>query len=60
MNEDGTMAPRARPHRILQKRMSLKMVTVAELIRYRMRTERYVHRLGEAQLPATSRRLPHA
>jgi 3,4-dihydroxy 2-butanone 4-phosphate synthase/GTP cyclohydrolase II len=33
------------------KTHNLKMVTVAELIRYRMRTERYVHRLGESQLP---------
>ena len=33
------------------KTHSLKMVTVADLIRYRMRTERYVHRIGEAMLP---------
>jgi 3,4-dihydroxy 2-butanone 4-phosphate synthase/GTP cyclohydrolase II len=30
---------------------SLKMLTVAELIRYRMQHERYVRRLGEALLP---------
>lgn len=29
----------------------LKMLTVAELIRYRLQNERYVHRAGEAQLP---------
>jgi 3,4-dihydroxy 2-butanone 4-phosphate synthase/GTP cyclohydrolase II len=29
----------------------LKMLTVAELIRYRMENERYVHRIGEAMLP---------
>ena len=27
---------------------SMKMLTVAELIRYRMQHERYVHRVGEA------------
>ena len=50
MNEDGTMA---RVPDLIEfcKLHDLKMVTVAELIRYRMRTERYVHRLGEAQLP---------
>jgi 3,4-dihydroxy 2-butanone 4-phosphate synthase/GTP cyclohydrolase II len=50
MNEDGTMA---RVPDLIEfcKTHGLKMVTVAELIRYRMRTERYVHRLGEAQLP---------
>jgi len=30
---------------------SLKMVTVADLIRYRLRTEQYVHRRGESLLP---------
>ena len=30
------------------KEHQLKMLTVAELIRYRMATERYVHRVGEA------------
>jgi 3,4-dihydroxy 2-butanone 4-phosphate synthase/GTP cyclohydrolase II len=29
---------------------NLKMLTVAELIRYRMQHERYVHRVGEAQV----------
>jgi 3,4-dihydroxy 2-butanone 4-phosphate synthase/GTP cyclohydrolase II len=29
----------------------LKMLTVAELIRYRMQNERYVHRVGEATVP---------
>lgn len=28
----------------------MKMLTVAELIRYRMQTERYVHRVGEAMV----------
>jgi 3,4-dihydroxy 2-butanone 4-phosphate synthase/GTP cyclohydrolase II len=33
------------------KHHGLKMLTVAELIRYRMENERYVHRVGEAMLP---------
>jgi 3,4-dihydroxy 2-butanone 4-phosphate synthase/GTP cyclohydrolase II len=50
MNEDGTMA---RVPDLLKfcAEHSLKMLTVAELIRYRLQNERYVHRVGEAQLP---------
>jgi len=50
MNEDGTMA---RVPDLLKfcKEHKLKMLTVAELIRYRMHHERYVHRVGEALLP---------
>ncbi len=50
MNDDGTMArvpdliPYCRTH-------GLKMVTVAELIRYRMQHERYIHRAAEGLLP---------
>src|SRR6201996_3091986 len=47
MNEDGTMA-RVNDLITFCEQHSLKMVTVADLIRYRMRTERYVHRVGEA------------
>jgi 3,4-dihydroxy 2-butanone 4-phosphate synthase/GTP cyclohydrolase II len=49
MNEDGTMArvpdlvPFCRQH-------DLKMLTVAELIRYRLRHERYIRRVGESEL----------
>src|SRR3982750_267961 len=50
MNEDGTMA--RVPDLIDFCRLhNLKMVTVAELIRYRMQHERYVQRIGEALLP---------
>jgi 3,4-dihydroxy 2-butanone 4-phosphate synthase/GTP cyclohydrolase II len=50
MNEDGTMA--RVPDLIEFCRVhGLKMLTVADLIRYRMQTERYVHRVAEAQLP---------
>jgi 3,4-dihydroxy 2-butanone 4-phosphate synthase/GTP cyclohydrolase II len=50
MNEDGTMA---RVPDLIEfcRRHSLKMLTVAELIRYRMEHERYVARAGEAMLP---------
>jgi 3,4-dihydroxy 2-butanone 4-phosphate synthase/GTP cyclohydrolase II len=47
MRDDGTMA--RVPHLIeFCREHSLKMLTVAELIRYRMQHERYVHRVGEA------------
>ncbi len=47
MKDDGTMA---RVPDLIEfcKMHKLKMLTVAELIRYRMAHERYVHRLGEA------------
>jgi 3,4-dihydroxy 2-butanone 4-phosphate synthase / GTP cyclohydrolase II len=50
MNQDGTMArvPQlarfARRHRLL-------MITIADLIQYRMRTERMVRKVAEADLP---------
>jgi 3,4-dihydroxy 2-butanone 4-phosphate synthase/GTP cyclohydrolase II len=50
MNDDGSMA---RVPDLIEfcKLHGLKMVTVADLIRYRMTNERYVHRIAEAQLP---------
>jgi len=50
MNEDGTMA-RVPELTEFCRRYDLKMLTVAELIRYRMAHERYIHRLGESVLP---------
>src|SRR5881227_2530172 len=49
MKEDGTMA---RVPDLIEfcTQHQLKMLTVAELIRYRMANERYVHRVGEAIL----------
>ena len=47
MKEDGTMARVPDLIEFCQEH-SLKMLTVAELIRYRMQHERYVHRVGEA------------
>src|SRR5918996_1479651 len=50
MNDDGTMArvPEltkfARKHKLL-------MITIADLIRYRMQTEGLVHKVAEAELP---------
>jgi 3,4-dihydroxy 2-butanone 4-phosphate synthase/GTP cyclohydrolase II len=51
MNEDGSMA---RVPDLVEfcRHHDLKMLTVAELIRYRMRHERYIERVGEALLPA--------
>ncbi|MFQ5778097.1 MAG: 3,4-dihydroxy-2-butanone-4-phosphate synthase [Terriglobia bacterium] len=50
MNDDGTMA-RAPELAAFCRRHSLKMITVADLIRYRLRTERTVHRIAESLLP---------
>ena len=49
MADDGTMA---RTPQLIEfcARHNLKMLTVAELIRYRMQHERYVHRIAEAPL----------
>ncbi|MGH9564531.1 MAG: 3,4-dihydroxy-2-butanone-4-phosphate synthase [Candidatus Angelobacter sp.] len=50
MNEDGTMS---RVPDLLEfcRLHNLKLLTVADLIRYRMEHERYVSRVGEAMLP---------
>ena len=50
MNEDGTMA---RVPQLIEfcKEHRIKMLTVADLIRYRMQHERYVRRVAEATLP---------
>jgi 3,4-dihydroxy 2-butanone 4-phosphate synthase/GTP cyclohydrolase II len=49
MKDDGTMA---RVPDLIEfcREHGLKMLTVAELIRYRMQNERYVHRVGEAMV----------
>jgi len=46
MNEDGTMA-RVPQLREFCARHNLKMISVADLIRYRLRHEHYVHRAAE-------------
>jgi len=50
MNEDGSMA---RVPDLIEfcRKHEMKMLTVAELIRYRLQNERYVARAGEAMLP---------
>jgi 3,4-dihydroxy 2-butanone 4-phosphate synthase/GTP cyclohydrolase II len=50
MNDDGTMARVPDLTRFCAEH-GLKMLTVAELIRYRLRHERYIHRVAEAILP---------
>jgi 3,4-dihydroxy 2-butanone 4-phosphate synthase / GTP cyclohydrolase II len=49
MKDDGTMA---RVPDLIQfcRTHEMKMLTVAELIRYRMQHERYIHRVGEAMV----------
>ena len=49
MNEDGTMARRARPGRPTASEHGLKMITVADLIAYRHRREKLVERIAAAQ-----------
>jgi len=50
MNEDGTMS---RVPQLVEfcREHGMKMLTVADLIRYRMQHERYVRRVAEATLP---------
>src|SRR5947209_9672154 len=50
MNEDGTMA-RVPELTKFAKRHKLLMITVADLIKYRMRTESLVRRVATAKLP---------
>ncbi|HZD96351.1 MAG TPA: 3,4-dihydroxy-2-butanone-4-phosphate synthase [Candidatus Sulfotelmatobacter sp.] len=52
MNEDGTMA---RVPDLIEfcRQHGMKMLTVAELIRYRMQNESHVSRVGEAMLPTS-------
>jgi len=50
MNDDGTMA-RLPQLQEFAARHGLKIVTIADLIRYRMRHERLVRRVAEARLP---------
>ena len=50
MNEDGTMA-RVPELRRFARKHKLLMITIADLITYRMRTERLVHRTAGARLP---------
>ena len=48
--EDGTMMRRPALERFAQKH-NLAFITVAQLVSYRLQTERLVHRVAEARLP---------
>ena len=50
MNDDGTMARVPDLVKFCELH-DLKMVTVADLIRYRLQHERYIHRVGESLMP---------
>jgi len=50
MNEDGTMARVPDLVKFCELH-GLKMVTVADLIRYRLQNERYIHRVAESMMP---------
>ena len=50
LNEDGTMARRPELE-TFARRHGLKFVTVAQIISHRLKTERLVHRVAEAELP---------
>ncbi len=53
MNDDGTMS-RVPELTKFAKRHKLLMITVADLIQYRMRTEALVHRVAAADLPTVN------
>jgi 3,4-dihydroxy 2-butanone 4-phosphate synthase/GTP cyclohydrolase II len=50
MNDDGTMA-RLPDLEVFAERHGLKIATVADIIKYRMRTESFVHQAAETVLP---------
>jgi 3,4-dihydroxy 2-butanone 4-phosphate synthase/GTP cyclohydrolase II len=50
MNDDGSMARRADLEQFAQKH-GIKIGTIADLIHYRLATERTVVRIGERELP---------
>jgi 3,4-dihydroxy 2-butanone 4-phosphate synthase/GTP cyclohydrolase II len=50
MNEDGTMA-RLPQLEVMSGKYDIKIITIADLIAYRWRNERLVHREAEAKLP---------
>ncbi|MEA1866631.1 MAG: bifunctional 3,4-dihydroxy-2-butanone-4-phosphate synthase/GTP cyclohydrolase II [Thermodesulfobacteriota bacterium] len=51
MKDDGTMA-RMPDLEVFSKKHNLKIVTIADLIAYRLRTESFVHREVETRLPS--------
>ena len=57
MNEDGTMARMPDLERFAQKH-GLRILTIADLIQYRLFTERLVRRVSEAHASRSTRRGP--
>ena len=52
MNEDGTMA-RLPQLEVIAEKFGINIITVADLIAYRRRHEKLVHRVAEAKLPTS-------
>ncbi len=50
LNEDGSMA-RLPQLRVIAERFGLKLITIADLVAYRMRNERLVERVVDVKLP---------
>ena len=50
MNEDGTMA-RVPELQEFRRKQGIKIISIADLIRYRLKTERFVHRAAAPSLP---------
>jgi len=50
MNDDGTMARLTQLQQFCAQH-GLRMITVADIVRYRLRTERYVRRIAESSFP---------
>lgn len=50
MNDDGTMA-RMPELRVVARRFGLRILTIADLVKYRMRHERMVERIAHTELP---------
>ncbi len=50
LNEDGSMA-RLPQLRVIAQRFDLKLISIADLVAYRMRTERLVERMVDVKLP---------
>ncbi len=50
MNDDGTMA-RMPELQVFAKQHGLKIITIADLIKYRLKKERLVRRVAEAKIP---------
>jgi len=50
MNEDGTMA-RLPELRVVADRFGMKLVTIEDLIKYRLSNETLIHRLADVQMP---------